>query len=302
MPNPKLQAAARLRRERRTRWLGGLLAVFALLFAAPRDAGAQLGAIGAAFGVTGEGDPLENAPIFTESALTFERGSWGVAGYGLYASASDFGLEGLPGVSFDAHLVQTTLGAAYGIIDRFTVGALLNPYIDVSVETEGLGEEGEADLNGFGDSEVFGRFQFWRSASEDTKAAVLGSVYLPTGDEEEGVGLLNGVAFSLGGALSHHIQRVTLHGEVAVDIPTDDLDGDETWRYNGALILAATDRIGISGEFLGASGNDQTSSTLAPGVRIRASENVYVDAAAQFPLDEDNIIDYVAVFGLNYVR
>lgn len=269
----------------------------------PSLASAQAGAIGAAVAVGGGVDNAHvGAPVLTEHAGTLAEGTWALSLHGGYTS----GGIGIGTTSVDFTFIQSVVGAFYGFTDDLTFGAILFPYnsvsFDVSDGTESVSESGSA----IGDLALYGKYRLSESADGRTAFAAIAQVQLPTAGDADVGGLmvpmgLEGVALGLGGAVSHRQDNSSFHASALLAVPTDDADGDPSVNLGAAGVFGLSDRIGVSGEAVVGIG-DETAFEVGPGIRIQASDNVFLDAAALFLVgtsSDADPYDWGLAFGVN---
>ena len=287
-----------------TRSLGRVAAVAAVgaVLCVPGAARAQVGAIGGAAGgaVAGD-DAVARAPVFGESGLVLAAKSWSFGGYYGLTSGSDF---------VDFTFNQVVLGAFYAPAERLTLGLVMFPFNSVSSDF-GAGLEG--DESGMGDAVAYGKYQFARSADGRTSVAGIAQLLLPIGDADFGAA---GTQIALAAAVSHQLSSATLHGMLGVGIPTDDDDGETAINFGGGVVFSASNSVSISGELLGSSesfdvglGDSEryTELNIAPGVRVRLGDRLFLDTGVIYPLwnnqDSDvKLVDYAFMAGLTFTR
>jgi hypothetical protein len=261
----------------------------AVLLALPAAASAQVGAIGVVPGSAATGaDAYIGTPILVNSSLTLPRGRWSVSGYGVFSkfSVDEFDFE-----ESDRTLFAT---AAYAPTDRAMFGVQLLPYASYDIESS----LGEASESGMGDAVLFGKYQFWRSASGRTSMAGVGSASLPIGSDEFGG---EGISLGAGAILSHRSNRVTWHVESGVGIPTDDADGETAFSLNGAAVIAASQRMWLSLEALNTFSDGEHQLLFAPGARFAVGGRAFLDGALAFEVAnsvDESAFDYALLLGL----
>jgi hypothetical protein len=293
------------------------LAVICLALLAPSRAHGQFAAVTA-------GNIRENAPIFTESAVVHDRGGASLGAAFLWIVFDDVEFLG-EDLGIDITAWAAAVGGSFGVTDRITLGAFV-PYQSFSVDGTELDEF--FDVSGFGDVEVFGRGQLWRSADSRSSLTALASVTLPTADEEfftsgESVSIERSPDFSLGGAIAHDAGRASLHGSIEYTFAGDlsvccslngeaqeiENDGVDVLSLGAAAVFAATHRIRLIGEVQLDSfrtddevqGDDDTETALGAGIRLLPTPHFILDAGAFFPVTEDTI-DAVLLIGASWVR
>jgi hypothetical protein len=272
-------------------------AVASLIAVAP--AAAQVGAIGGAPGAVAAGSgATARAPVFGESALVMPKGSWSAGMFGAYASGGfDAGFG-----STDFSFTQVLVGAFFAPSDRLTIGASLFPYVAVDVTSD----FGSGDESGRGDGSLYAKYQIANSGNTSVAGAL--SIGLPIGDDNFGD---EGASFGVAGIVSHTADRVSIHGALGVTVPTDELDGETTINFNGALMYAAQENLTIGIEMLGSTFSIEeiderfTSIDIAPGARLRAGERVYLDAGLLFNASTspgESLLDYGFIIGATITR
>lgn len=277
------------------------VAALALALVLPTGARAQFSAIAT-------GNILENAPVFTPSALVLDQGGVSVGAAGAYFIFDTEELFG-PGNDGDASAALLQGGLAYGLTDMITVGAAV-PWITSSAEFDGF----ENDVSGLGDIVLFGTAQLWRSGDDRTKLAAIADVELPTANDDFFLGedsdleVERDPSFSIGGAVSHAADRASLHGSVAYaktgDIEIEGIQGEggSSVDLSGAAVFTASDAVRISAEALVEVPDEgDTAATLGGALRYTASPNLFVDAGVLFPVTE-SVIDAAIVVGFTWVR
>lgn len=268
----------------------------------PAMASAQAGAVGAAVAV---GGGVENAhssaPIQSEHALTLGTGR---TAFTVHAGLT----SGSVGSNASFEVIQTLIGGFYGVSDDLTIGAILFPVTNISLDVTDptSGASFSESGSGVGDLSLYGKYALGESADGRTSFAAIASLELPTAGTADLGGTpislgLDGVAIGIGGAVSHRASSSSFHGSAQLAIPTSDLDGDAFVRLGGAAVFGVSDRVGLSGEVLANVGSE-TQFTGGPGVRFQASDNVFLDVAALFLLGSsisEDPFDYGLVVGLN---
>jgi hypothetical protein len=269
------------------------------LLAAAQPAAGQVGAIGGApsSAVSG-GATAARAPLFSESALVMPRGGWTAGAYGGYTSG---GIEG-DFTSIDFSFTQLVIGGFFALTERVVLGAAIFPYASVSVDSD-FGSEEES---GRGDGLLYGKAQFWSSADGRTSIAGIANVGLPIGDDDFGA---EGVSFGIGGAVTHTVNQVSLHGSAGFAIPTDDADGETTFNFNAAFVYAAQSVLSLGAELLGstfsAGGERFTIINAAPGARVRLAERVFLDGGLLFNVSTspgESPFDYAFLIGATITK
>ncbi len=265
---------------------GAIGAAVALAIALPAGAHAQVGALGAAaaLGVSDENAHV-GAPVLTEHARVLEQGRFSFSAVGAWTTGD------IAGVNFDVYQLLLSVFAAP--IDNLTVGVINRTLTSVSVDVAGVDSQ-----SGFGDTELYAKYQFAESSDGATSGAIIGAVDLPTA--EEGFGLEK-VAFGAGLAVSRVLGNGSLHGAATVGIPTDEVDGDVTLNLSAAGVVGLGGRIGVSAEVL-ASISSETVLNGGPALRLRASDNVFIDAGAFFNIAssfDERLFDFGLVAALN---
>ena len=278
-----------------------MAAVTAGPLAVADPAAAQIGAIGGAPGAVATGaEATAGAPIFGESALVMPKGSWAAGAYAGYTSGSVQSAV----ASADFSFTQVMMAGFYSPVDRLTLGAMIFPYASVEVES-GLGGGEES---GRGDAQIYAKYQLWNSTDGRTSIAGAGSIGLPIGDDDFGA---EGASFGVGGAVSHALDRISLHGSLGVAIPTDEIDGETTLNFGSALVYAALPTLSLGIELLGSTfSSDQlddrfTSIDLAPGARLRVGDRVFLDAGILFNASTtpvESAFDYAFLVGATVTR
>lgn len=265
------------------RGIHGAVAALAIALLAPTAAHAQFSAISV-------GNVLENAPIFTPSALVLDRGGVSVRGGFLYAAFDDFSVD-----VTNPSLTELFGQFAYGVSDALTLGAFV-PYLRASADVPGSSET----LTGLGDIGLFGQGQFWRSGDGLTKAAAFVDLTLPTasGDfdqpnEPTDVGI--------GAAVSHDVGATGLHGSAEYTFETGDF-GVNVLSLTGAAVFTAGEKTRVSGEVeVDVPEEGDTQATLAGGVRILATPTVFIDVGALAPVT-DNLLSAALVAAVSWTR
>lgn len=277
---------------------GPAIAALALALATPGGARAQFSAIGA----VSTGNILGDAPIFSQSALVLDRGGVSVGGNGLFVGFDEEEVGLTEGV--DVSAFQLSGGLAFGLTDRLTVGITV-PWARATAEFEGE----EEDASGLLDTDIYGRYQFWRSADERTRLAGLAGVTLKTASGDfEVEGLDEDPDFDVGAAVSHALDRATLHGAVGYTLAGGgefegvEFEGVDVLSVSGAAVFAASETFKASGE-VGVDVPDEgdTAFSIAGGLRYLASSNLFLDAGIILPVSE-SAVTYGALLGLTWTR
>lgn len=248
---------------------------------APTEAHAQVGAIGAAPVAVVSGDRLDagttmhvlQPPILSQSGMQLGAGQ----GAGSLIAASTLGsvdlFTGAGLLSVDFTYNEFVIGGYYAPSDRLSLGLAMFPYIGVELEAAGLERE---EASGRGDAARFGKYQLWRSANGRTRISGIGSVGLPIGESDYGA---HGASFGIGGAASHQLDRVSLHGSVSVAVPTDDRDGDTVLTLSAAAVYALSPRVALALELTRPSTSDVSYVHFAPGARFRIGNRASLAAS-----------------------
>ena len=262
--------------------------------------------VGNGVNIAGE-SATERAPLFTSSAFSAKKSSYGFALQAVAASSSIE--EG--GAEMKAGASAAVFSGYYGLTDKLTVGAFL-PYNRVSTEITGTGTiDGETEASGMGDAGVFGRFGAYKSTSGNTRLAVLGGVTLPTagGDFENPDA---SASYGIGAALSHRVGRWSLHASPEVSFVKD---YDASIDFNFAGVFAASPKMSLALEALstngGAVSDDPTDEgtsdiDLGAGLRYRFGSRLAIDGGFTYNVKtkvEDGMPEPTTVgvlFGLNW--
>lgn len=277
--------------------------VAALLLAPPVHA--QIGAIGAGAtrAVRGE-DLYERAPVHYFSALVFPQGQWSLGTY-VRASASDYPTATQAAGTLD-------VAGFYGLTRQLTLGAGVNAVSTFTSDpTDSCAGCDTIDVSGSGDASVFAVYQLWRSPQGRSKAAVIGRVTFPLGDDQIDMGggntrrVLghNGVFSDVGLTLTHNMRRLTLNAGASVGIPSDDRDVGYV-EADGAVVFAVARSVGVSLEGAWVDHEHGYVVMAGPGLRLRAGRSLVLDAgvlvqAAASVNDSDG--SAVAALGLTFV-
>ena len=201
----------------------------------------------------------ERAPLFTSSAFSAKKSTFGFALQGVAVSSKveEGEASATTGVS------QTVVSGFYGVTDKLTLGAFV-PHMRMSTEIEGTGViDGETEASGMSDAGVFGRFGAYKSQSGHTRLAINGNVTLPTasGDFENEEGK---ASYGLGAAVSHQLGRWSMHASPEVQF----VDGLEpVIDLNVAGVFAASPKLNVSLEALTRSGGAMSDVDDAEGMR-----------------------------------
>ena len=195
-----------------------------------------------------------------------------------------------------------SVGGFTAVGERAMLGAVLVPYTSAEASSGGLTDS----FSGLGDLTLFGKLAL--TEGPGTRLAATASILLPVGDDEISGG---STSFSLGVGASHVLDpRTSLHGGVAVGFSSSDSDspGDEgsdtLLGFNGAVVRNVSERLWLSGELLGNSAGGAWSVLLAPGLRYRAGEGLFVDVGiATGILSSDDVepLDYGLAAGITWV-
>lgn len=287
-----------------TPWLlGGLVLL-------PGAASAQIGALAAAAAAAGGGGSAEagaeyalaGAPIFAESGLVLTSG-WALGGFGVATGNSSDVPDGFGGVdSADLSVSSLSLGGFAAVGERAMVGAVLIPYSAAELSFQGNTQS----VSGLGDLSLFGKVAL--TEGPRTRLAATGSITLPVGDDEISGG---STSLSVGVGASHVLDpRTSLHGGLALGFTSTDEevtgdDGSSTLiGFNGAVVRAVSERLWLSGELLGNASGGAWSVLLAPGLRYRAGEGLFVDvglATGLLSSDDVDPLDYGLAAGVTWV-
>jgi hypothetical protein len=287
-----------------TPWLlGGLLIL-------PGGASAQIGALAAAAAAAGGGGAgeagaeyaLAGAPVFAESGLVLTSG-WALGGFGVVTGNSSDIPDGFGAVdAADLTVSSLSMGGFAAVGERAMVGAVLVPYSSAELSFRGTTQS----VSGLGDLNLFGKVAL--TEGPRTRLAATGSITLPVGDDDISSG---STSLSVGVGASHVLDpRTSLHGGVALGFSSSDTDSPGTDEsstligFNGAVVRAMSDRLWLSGEFLGNASGGAWSVLLAPGLRYRAGEGLFVDvglATGLLSSDDVDPLDYGLAAGVTWV-
>jgi len=213
-------------------------------------------------------------PGFSERALTIGRGKFS-AGFNFllrtYDAFDGLDLEGFDVFRFEGGSLpvkysrfeletrtQTTAGFVhYGVLNNLDVGVLV-PHVKLSVKGTSriFGQSNEelqrvlldASSSGIGDIAIFGKYRFWEfgpppAASEEPHGAlaVTATVRLPTGDEDDLVGLgVSRTLLSLVGSGS--VGRFSPHVNVGYEVWSDGVDVPKDFQTS-AITVTAKDQV-----------------------------------------------------------
>ncbi len=278
----------------------------------PGDANGQVGAIGAAPMVVASGESLGvgtgahalQPPIWTGSGMQVGAGQWA----GSATVASTPGTVQLGPVEAGFNYDQFVIGAFYAPSDRSTLGFSMFPYIGIGLEATGLGRK---ETSGRGDAAVFGKYQLWRSGNGKTRVSGVGSIQLPIGESGYGA---NGTVIGLGGAVSHQLERLSLHGSLSVAVPTDDQDGETAMNVSAAAVYGVSPRVALALELNRESTSladgfggtvDLAYVHLAPGTRFRIGNSLILTTSLLTTLSSSVDVkpfDYAFALGLELAR
>ena len=283
--------------------LGGVLLL-------PGGASAQIGALAAAAAAAGGGGSgeagaeyaLAGAPVFAESGLVLTSG-WALGGFGVVTGNSSDISDGFGGVdAADLTVSSLSLGGFAALGGRAMVGAVLVPYSSAELSFQGTTQS----VSGLGDLNLFGKVAL--TEGPRTRLAATGSITLPVGDDDISSG---STSLSVGVGASHVLDpRTSLHGGVALGFTSSDTDvpgADDSSTligFNGAVVRAMSDRLWLSGEFLGNASGGAWSVLLAPGLRYQAGEGLFVDvglATGLLSSDDVDPLDYGLAAGVTWV-
>lgn len=277
--------------------------VAALLLAAPVHA--QIGAIGAGATRAVRGENLyERAPVFLFSALVFPQRQWSL---GTYASAS-----AIDDPAGTAEAGALGIVGFYGLARQLTVGAGVNAVATFTARpTDSCPDCREIDESGVGDASLFAVYQLWRSPQGRTKAAVIGRVTAPLGDDEIDMGGgrasrvlgYNGVYSDVGLTMTHNMRRLTLNAGASVGVPSDDRDQGFV-QAGGAVVLPVGTSTDVSLEGLWTDFETGYVLRVGPGLRVRAGRRLVLDAGVlvQAATSIDGIDNFaLAALGLTFV-
>ncbi|MCG8469500.1 MAG: hypothetical protein MJB57_15050 [Gemmatimonadetes bacterium] len=240
-----------------------------LAISVPKEAHPQVGAFGAAAALGAQGESAHaGSPVFTEHGRVLDRGRTSFSAVGGLTTGS-IALQGGGTEGWD--FFQLLLSGFLAPVDDLTVGAILSTVNNISFETA----EGSS---GIGDLSLYGKYRLGGRAGTDL--AAVAQLVLPTG--ETGFGR-EGLAIAGGLAVSRQLDDASLHASGTLAIPTDDADGDPFVTLSAAGVFGLNDRIGLSAEGALQIGDD-TFFSAGPAVRLRASDNVFVDGGVLFPL------------------
>ncbi len=243
---------------------------------------AQIGAIGVVPGGTASGaDALAGTPVFTNSALTLPRGRWGFSGLvGLTRQSTDL-FDPQLGDEFTRTFTNTSFFAmgAYAVHDRALVGVMVPPVTRRELKDEYQGDTFTESETGAGDPILFGKYQLARSGDGRTALAGVASVSLPLG--KSGFGS-EGARVGLGAVASRQVNKITLHAEAGVGIPTHDADGETAVGLNAAGVFAVSPRIWVNGELLTTISAGEYTTLAAPSVRFALGRMAFLDVGFAF--------------------
>jgi hypothetical protein len=254
---------------------------------------AQIGAIGAVPGMAGDGS-FAGTPIFGPSAVVLPRGSLSIGGHFAVVSQSLV----VQGTAIDVTVDQMLTSVSYAPVDRLMIGLSASPYIAL----EASSQFGSQEESGHGDAYVDARYQVWRAPGGRTQLAANASLQLPIGDDVFGAA---GSAVGFGAAVSHHVDRFSLHGGIGASVPMDEADGRTNLTFSGAGVLGVSPRVWLSLEVMGVTASGDYVVNFAPGARFGAGSRFFLDAGVLLNAAASEGVtpfDSALVVGASFVR
>lgn len=284
------------------RLLGVGLALLSGVALGAAPAAGQIGALAVAAATAGSSGEyaLAGAPVFSESGLVLDQG-WSAGAFGVTTSTGTTFFDGFGG-AIDGDVTRSSLstGVFAAVGERAMIGAVVSPWISAEASAGGQSQS----VSGVGNLDIVGRLAL--TPDSPTRLAAGVTVTLPTGDEAV-VAQTSAVTGSLGA--SHPLDASTsLHGGVSLTVTSDDEDsgfeGGTSIGFTGAVVKQLNPRTWLSGEFLGSSADGAWQVLLAPGLRFRAGERIFIDAGLAFgALSSDDVepIDYGLAIGATLI-
>lgn len=296
----------------RSRWGVPAALLTAGLLLLPGGLSGQIGALAAAAaaagGSSGEGGSanseyaLAGAPIFAESGLVLNRG-WALGAFGVATGTSSELSDGFGGtVTADFTVSSLSMGGFAAVGERVMLGAILVPYSAAELTAGQFNNS----ASGVGDLTLLGKASLTQGPR--TRLAGTASVRIPVGDETVSS---PATTLSLGVGASHVLDpRTSLHGGLALAFTSSDSDtpgaedtGSTGVGFNGAVVRSLSEKLWVSGELLGNSAGGSWSVLLAPGLRYRAGEGLFLDvglATGILSSDDVDPLDYGLAVGLTW--
>lgn len=284
------------------RLLGVGLALLSGVALGAAPAAGQIGALAVAAAAAGSSGEyaLAGAPVFSESGLVLDQG-WSVGAFGVVTNTGTTFFDPFGG-SAEGDIARSSVstGGFVAVGERAMVGAVLNPYTATEFSAGGLSET----VSGLGNLTLVGKLAL--TPAGPTRLAATLSVALPTGDEEV-VSQATDITAGLGA--SHPLDALTsLHGGLSLTFAGDDedrgIEGGTTIGFNGAVVRQLNAKTWLSGEMLGSAFDGDWQVLLAPGLRFRAGERLFLDAGVAFGAlssDDANPIDYGLAIGATLI-
>lgn len=286
-----------------TRRLAGVgLALLSGVALGAAPAAAQIGALAVAAATAGSSGEyaLAGAPVFSESGLVLDQG-WSAGAFGVVTNTGTTFFDGFGG-SVEGDVAQSNLSTGVFVAagERAMVGAVLNPYVSTEFSAGGQSET----FSGLGNLTLVGKLAL--NPDSPTRFAAGVSVVLPTGDEDI---VSQAMSVTAGLGASHPVDANTsLHGGLSLTFNGEDedrfIESSTAIGFNGAVVRQLNPKTWLSGELLGSSVEGAWQVLLAPGLRFRAGERVFIDAGLAFgALSSDDAfpIDYGLAVGATLI-
>lgn len=228
-------------------------------------------------------------PDVTESPRTVDAGH-----IQLEMSFVEYVLE-TDGVDSDEFTVLP-FNAKVGLLNNLDLQFVLDPYVHRDIDDA-------SNESGAGNAQIRTKFNLWGNDSGDTALGIMPFVQLPTGGEEidesddhvEG-GIIIPFSMDLNERFS-----LSIMGEFDFLRDADDDDYNTEFVHTASLGAGITETLGAYLEYVGVVSFESSSdyaASVGTGATLRLSDNVQLDAAIYFGLNEE-AEDFRALTGIS---
>ncbi len=175
----------------------------------------------------------------------------------------------------DGDDMNAALYVNYGILDNWSV-SLVPTYYDWDIE--GLGSE-----SGISDTRILTTYRFTEETDSAPAFAVMGSLSLPTGDDDDGLGT-GSVEPGVMLLCSKDLGALTLVGNVGVDFIADADRGEEDFILSAELegIVPVSEQVSVNAVLAAETARwdeDDDTVDLGLGLRVEPNEQTFVVGA-----------------------
>lgn len=266
------------------------------------EAQAQIGALAASAAVvTADGTEeyvFAGAPVFADNGLVLQE-KWSA---GAFATNQEF--------TFPSGVTLAVTGFSFGAFAAVgssgMVGVSIQPVVQTSLENDFA----SAEESGTGNLGLYGKAVVHEAGA--TQIAVSGRAFIPMADPfgQARSTFFGGIGFS-----HQRDAKTSIHGGAGLAVTAESdgigdqanstpIEGTTGFSANAAIVRQLSPKAWLSGEFLASAGSDVWEVSVAPALRLRAGERVFVDlgvAIGALESDDSIPMDYAFALGATYV-